>query len=350
MINLLTERQGEILRVIIQNYTTTGQPVGSKTLMEGGIAASSATIRNEMKLLEELELLSKTHSSSGRIPSMKGYRYYVDHLLSPVQAHPNEIQRIRQEFGQEFHEINDIIQQSAEILSSLTSYTALALGPDVNERRLTSFKIVPLNHRQVVAIIVTDKGNVENRVFTLPSHIRSEELEVMIRIINDRLIGEPLITVYHRLRTEIPIILHKYFQTTEGILDLFDRMLNHLFEEKIYVGGQMNLLDFEGSQDKVQFKSMYSFMKNSEELTQLLAPRNTMIQIKIGSELGHELLENMSLIQASYDIQGHGKGTIALLGPANMPYSKMFGLVDVFRRELAVTLADYYRILDSSSE
>ncbi len=330
MINLLTERQGEILRVIIQNYTTTGQPVGSKTLMEGGIAASSATIRNEMKLLEELELLSKTHSSSGRIPSMKGYRYYVDHLLSPVQAHPNEIQRIRQEFGQEFHEINDIIQQSAEILSS--------------------FKIVPLNYRQVVAIIVTDKGNVENRVFTLPSHIRSEELEVMIRIINDRLIGEPLITVYHRLRTEIPIILHKYFQTTEGILDLFDRMLNHLLEEKIYVGGQMNLLDFEGSQDQVQFKSMYSFMKNPEELTQLLAPRNTMIQIKIGSELGHELLENMSLIQASYDIQGHGKGTIALLGPANMPYSKMFGLVDVFRRELAVTLADYYRILDSSSE
>lgn len=349
MINLLTERQGEILRVIIQNYTTTGQPVGSKTLMEGGISASPATIRNEMKLLEELELLSKTHSSSGRIPSMKGYRYYVDYLLSPVQAHPNEIQRIRQEFGQEFHEINDIIQQSAEILSSLTSYTALALGPDANERRLTSFKIVPLNHRQVVAIIVTDKGNVENRVFTLPSHIRSEELEVMVRIINDRLIGEPLITVYHRLRTEVPVILHKYFQTTEGILDLFERMLNHLFEEKIYVGGQMNLLNFEGSQDKVQFKSMYSFMKNPKELTPLLAPRNTTIQIKIGSELGHELLENMSLIQASYDIQGHGKGTIALLGPANMPYSKMIGLVDVFRRELAVTLADYYRILDSSS-
>lgn len=350
MINLLTERQGEILRVIIQNYTTTDQPVGSKTLMEGGIAASSATIRNEMKLLEELNLLSKTHSSSGRVPSMKGYRYYVDHLLNPVQAHPEEIQRIRHEFGREFHEINDIIQQSAEILSSLTSYTALSLGPDVNERRLTSFRIIPLNHRQVVAIIVTDKGNVENRVFTLPNHIQSEELEVMVRIINDRLIGEPLITVYHRLRTEIPIILHKYFQTTEGILDLFHKMLSHLFEEKIYVGGQMNLLNFEDSHDKVQFKSMYSFMKNPEELTQLLAPRDSMIQIKIGSELGHELLQNMSLIQASYDIQGHGKGTIALLGPANMPYSRMFGLVDVFRRELAVKLADYYRILDSSSE
>ncbi|MHC5267935.1 heat-inducible transcriptional repressor HrcA [Enterococcus sp. LJL98] len=347
---MLTERQGEILRVLIQNYTTTGQPVGSKTLMEDGVAASSATIRNEMKRLEEMSLLSKTHSSSGRIPSMKGYRYYVDHLLNPMQVQPEELQRIRQGFGQEFHEINDIIQHSAEVLSSLTSYTALSLGPDVNERRLTSFKIVPLNHRQVVAIIVTDKGNVENQVFTLPHHIRSEELEIVVRIINDRLIGEPLITVYHRLRTEIPMILHKYFQTTEGILDLFHQMLNHLFEEKVYVGGQMNLLDFETKQDKIQFKSMYSFMKNPEELTQLLGPRNPMIQIKIGSELGHELLENMSLIQASYDIQGHGKGTIALLGPASMPYSKMFGLVDTFSRELAMKLADYYRILDSSSE
>jgi len=348
--NLLTERQGEILRLIIQNYTTTGQPVGSKTLMEAGIAASSATIRNEMKLLEEHDLLAKTHSSSGRVPSMKGYRYYVDHLLQPVEVNPEEVRSIRQGLGKEFHEINEIIQQSATILSNLTSYTALSLGPDVNERRLTSFKMVPLNHRQVVAIIVTDKGNVENQVFTLPKNIRSEELAIMVRIINDRLIGEPLITVYHRLRTEIPMILHKYFQTTDGILELFESMLNHLFEERIYVGGRMNLLDFEPNQDKLQFKSMYSFMKNPEELTQLLAPRDSLIRIKIGSELGNDLLQNMSLIQGSYAIQGHGHGTIALLGPSNMPYSKMFGLVDLFRRELSVKLADYYRELDSGSE
>ena len=89
----------------------------------------------------------------------------------------------------------------------------------------------------------------------------SSDLEKMVRIINEKLVGEPLMTVYHRLRTEIPMILHKYFQTTEGIIDLFDDMLSHLFEEKIYVGGRMNLLDFEPSQDVRQFKSMYSFMK-----------------------------------------------------------------------------------------
>lgn len=346
---MLTKRQQTILRLIIQNYTSTGQPIGSKRLMEDGVAASSATIRNEMKALEDAGLLLKTHSSSGRIPSMSGYRYYVDYLLAPSEIDKGEMQTIRQSFGKEFHEINEIIKQSATILSNLTSYTAFSLGPDVKNRKLTGFRIVPLNNRQIIAIIVTDKGNVESQIFSIPKTMKSEDLEKMVRIINDKLIGEPLVTVYHRLRTEIPMILHKYFQTTEGILDLFDGMLSHLFEEKIYVSGRMNLLNFEPSQDVDQFKSMYSFMKDSEELTHLLAPRNSTIQIRIGSELGNELLQNMSLIQASYDIEGHGQGTIALLGPTSMPYSRMFGLIDVFRQELASKLADYYRTLDSSS-
>uniref|UniRef100_UPI00403FBA13 heat-inducible transcriptional repressor HrcA n=1 Tax=Candidatus Enterococcus willemsii TaxID=1857215 RepID=UPI00403FBA13 len=344
---MLTERQETILRLIIQNYTNLGQPVGSKKLMEDGVEASSATIRNEMKNLEDAGLLSKTHSSSGRVPSITGYRYYVDHLLKPSQVDKEEIEIIRQSFGREFHEINEIIQQSANILSTLTSYTTLSLGPDVKDRKLTGFRMIPLNNRQVIAIIVTDKGNVESQVFTIPKYLNSEDLEKMVRIINDKLIGEPLLTVYHRLRTEIPMNLHKYFQTTDGVLDLFEEMLNHIFEDKIFVGGRMNLLNFEQNQNVEQFRSMYSFMKNTDNLNQLLAPRDGAIQIRIGSELGDELLNNMSMIQASYDIEGHGKGTIALLGPTSMPYSKMFGLMDVFRKELALTLADYYRTLDS---
>lgn len=343
---MLTNRQQDILRLIIQHYTQTGQPVGSKKLMEEGIDASSATIRNEMKTLEDQGLLQKTHSSSGRIPSIEGYRFYVDHLLQPGRVDKQEMQAIRRSFGGEFHEIDEIIQQSANILSQLTSYTALSLGPDVKERKLTGFRIVPLNNRQVIAIIVTDKGNVESQVFGIPASISGEDLEKMVRIINDKLIGESLITVYHRLRTEIPMILHKYFQTTEGILALFDTMLGQAFEEKVFVGGRMNLLDFEGSNDVNQFKLMYTLMKDPEELNQLLIPENQGIQIRIGNELGNQLFQNMSLIQASYEIDGHGQGTIALLGPTSMQYSRMFGLIDAFRHELALKLADYYRSLE----
>lgn len=346
---MLTERQLNILRLIIQSYTTTGIPVGSKRLMEEGIKASSATIRNDMGVLEEQGLIMKTHSSSGRVPSIEGYRFYVDHLLTPSSIGTDDVQLIRQAFNREFREINDIVEQSAEILSQLTSYTAFLLGPEMKERRLTGFRIVPLNDRQIVAIIVTDKGNVESQVFNLPQSVSSEDLEVMIRIINDKLVGQPLLTVYHRLRTEIPMILHKYFQTPGGMMQLFDAVLDTAFEDKIFVSGKMNLLDFSGIQNLNNFKSMYSFIGDDSELTQLIAhavPENE-IDIRIGNELGNELLDNMSMITATYQVTGHGKGTIALLGPTNMPYSRMLGLVDVFRRELSDRLGEYYRSLDN---
>ncbi len=346
VIEMLTDRQKNILRLIIQNYTETGLPVGSKKLMEEGISASSATIRNDMKALEEHGLLQKTHSSSGRIPSLAGYRYYVDYLLEPTQIANNDVLKIRQSFKKEFHEINEIIEGSADVLAQLTSYTAFSLGPEVKERKLTGFRIVPLNDRQVIALIVTDKGNVENQIFKIPEGVTGEDLEKIVRIINDKLVGEPLLTVYHRLRTEIPMILHKYFQTTDGLVSLFNSMLGQAFEEKVYVSGRMNLLDFNPSQNLTEFKSAYSFMKDSDELSQLFVPAEGGISIKIGSEIGNNLLDNLSLIQATYDIQGHGRGMIALLGPTSMPYSKMFGLVDVFRQELADRLEDYYRELD----
>lgn len=343
---MLTKRQQNILRLIIQEYTETGLPVGSKKIMEDGLAASSATIRNEMKALEEIGLLQKTHSSSGRLPSLDGYRYYVENLLQPSKANISEVQAIKQSFGKEFHEINEIISQSAEILSQLTSYTAFSLGPEIKERKLTGFRIVPLNNRQVIALIVTDKGNVENKIFNIPAGVSSEDLEKVVRIINDKLVGEPLLTVYHRLRTEIPMILHKYFQTTEGIVRLFDHLLGNAFEEKVYVSGTMNLLNYDPTQDLNQFKLTYSFMKDSDELTQLFGPMDQSIRIKIGSEIGNELLDNLSMIQAKYEISGHGHGIIALLGPTSMPYSKMFGIVEVLRQELADKLKEYYHELE----
>lgn len=345
---MITDRQKEILRLIIQNYTTTGNAVGSKRLMAEGIKSSSATIRNDMKALEEVGLLLKTHSSSGRIPSMSGYRYYVDHLLHPTQVEPQERAVIRQALGMDFHEINDIIEQSAKILSDLTSYTAFSLGPEVKERKLTGFRIIPLNDRQIIAVIVTDRGNVESQVFTIPVSITESDLEKMTQVVNEKLVGEPLLTVYHRLRTEIPMNLHRYFQSPDGVMSLFDAMLGHIFEEKVYVSGRMNLLDFGVEKDFEQLKMVYSFMKNPDDLNQLLSNSDNSdseIGFKIGSEIGIDLLADMSMVTATYEVEGHGKGTIALLGPTSMPYSKIVGLLEAFREELASKLGSYYHFL-----
>ncbi|WP_427813987.1 heat-inducible transcriptional repressor HrcA [Enterococcus sp. 22-H-5-01] len=343
---MLTERQKLILSLIIQDFTNSGQPVGSKSLMEEGVKASSATIRNDMKALEELGMLEKTHSSSGRIPSVSGYRYYVDHLLTPAKVSNQEVAQIRNSLKKDIHEIDDIIQQSAKILSQVTSYTAFSLGPEMKDRTLTGFRIVPLNDRQILAIIVTDKGNVESQVFRVPENVESQDLEKMVHIINDRLVGQPLVSVYQKLRTEIPMILHRYFQSTEGIGRLFDVVLNEAFEDKVFVSGRMNILNFNSEYDLGHVKSMYSLMRNSEELTQLLLPSDDRIHVRIGAEMGNDIFDHLSMIQANYEISGHGRGTIALLGPTSMPYSKIVGLLEVFQSELTNALDDYYRSLD----
>ncbi|MGX7059139.1 heat-inducible transcriptional repressor HrcA [Vagococcus humatus] len=344
---MLTDRQLDILYLIIKIYTETDAPVGSKTLMNEGIQASSATIRNDMGVLEELGFIEKTHSSSGRIPSVKGYRFYVDHLLKPTDVASQDRLEIRRAFAREFHAINDIVETAASILSDLTSYTAFSLGPEVKERKLTGFRLIPLNHQQVMTIIVTDKGNVESQVFSIPQDMSSEDLEKVVKIINDKLVGQPLITVYNKLRTEIPLVLQRYFHTPSSVMHFFDSVMAQAFEDRIFVSGKMNILDYDSLTDMSEFKSIYSLMDDEEAITSLIIPSHGDISIRIGEELENDLLENMSLMTASYEVNGHGKGTIALLGPTNMSYARMFGLLDVFRYEVADQLSDYYRSLES---
>ena len=347
---MLSERQLNILHMLVKIYTETGVPVSSKTLMNHGINASSATIRNDLAKLEEFELIQKMHSSSGRVPSIKGYRFYVDHLMTPVEMTNHEVIKIRQMLNQRYNATNEIIEQSAKILSELTSYTAFSLGPEVKERKLTGFRIVPLNRNQLIAIIVTDQGYVESQVFSIPSDISSEDIEKMIRIINDRLVGENLLTVYHKLRTEIPLVLQKYFSNSSNVLYLFEEVFNQAFDDQIYISGGMNLLNSEVLTDVAEFKSIYSLISDSDKLTEILLPDTTGIDIKIGDEIENELLLNMSLITASYEVPEHGKGVIALLGPTSMSYSKLLGLVNVFKDELSGHLDSYYRSLESPLE
>ena len=169
---MLTDRQLLILQVIVDDFIQFAQPVGSRSLAKKPeISLSSATIRNEMADLEELGFIEKTHTSSGRIPSEKGYRYYVDHLLSPQKLGQQDIHTIKSIFAERIYEMEKIVQKSARILSELTNYTAIVLGPDVKENKLRKIQIVPLNKETAVAIIITDTGHVENKVVQLPEVI-----------------------------------------------------------------------------------------------------------------------------------------------------------------------------------
>ena len=163
---MLTDRQLLILQVIIEDFIQSAQPVGSRSLSKKeGITFSSATIRNEMSDLEDLGFIEKTHTSSGRVPSEKGYRYYVDHLLSPQVLKKNEMRLLKSVYAERIYELEKVVQKSARILSELTNYTAIVLGPKVKDHKLKKIEIVPLNEEMAIAIIITDTGHVENNYY-----------------------------------------------------------------------------------------------------------------------------------------------------------------------------------------
>ncbi|MBU3828543.1 MAG: heat-inducible transcriptional repressor HrcA [Candidatus Lactobacillus pullistercoris] len=344
---MLTERQELILKTIIQDFTKYHEPVGSKTVMNQlPIKVSSATIRNEMAVLEDQGLIEKTHSSSGRIPSSEGYRYYLDNLVEPLQLPDSVYNQIVYQLDQPFHQVNEIVQEAAKILSDLTNYTAFAEGPESHSVTITGFRIVPLSNRQVMAILVTSDGNVENQVYALPHNVSGDEIEKAVRMINDQLVGKSLKEITPTLLQNLSKH-HLAGDHASELLSLLEDVLKDAASEQMYVDGQINLLNNNIDQNLNDLRSLYELVDQNDLISNLMSykPKENSrfpIQVRLGSELPNDLLKNYSLLTAEYNVGEYGKGTIALLGPTNMPYSQMIGLLEYFRTELAKKLLDYY--------
>lgn len=343
---MLTKRQEEVLQAIVRQYTTTGQPVGSKALVDHlAKKVSSATIRNEMAVLEHEGLVTKEHSSSGRVPSKLGYRYYVDHLLDPLSVTENDLIVIQNSLGTEYQKIDEIVSHSADLLSNLTSYTALTLKPEQKDARLSGFRLVPLGNHRVIAILVTDTGDVESQSFTLPRGIDTEAMEAVIRLINDQLTGLTLPEVVKRLVTDIPLQVTRHLHQPEGFLNIFDSVASRAAHERFFVGGRLNLLGFANQQNPAAVQELYALLDHGNNLQAILDPDDEHdISVRIGNEIAdNQVLDDYSLITAKYQVDQYGEGIIAVLGPTRMPYARTIGLVEAFRRELAKRLLDHYR-------
>lgn len=345
---MLTERQELILKTIINDFTQTHDPVGSKTVMNQlPIKVSSATIRNEMALLEEQGLIEKTHLSSGRVPSTDGYRYYLDNLVEPLQIPSAVYKKIINQLSQPFHQVNEIVQEAAKILSDLTNYTAFAEGPECSTLTITGFRIVPLFGSQIMAILVTSDGNVHNRVYQLPSNVNGDEIEKAVRMINDELVGKALGDVSPTILSRI---LNKKFNSShiEDLVELVEDVINEAASEQMYIDGQINLLNNTSLNDITSLRTLYDLI-NHEDLISRWMNQGTLsnschspIRVSLGSELPNDLLKDYSLLTAEYSVGSHGKGLIALLGPNNMPYSRIISLLEYFRNELAKKMLEYY--------
>lgn len=336
---LLTNRQLQILQVIVDDFVSSAQPVGSRQISKkDGINYSPATIRNEMADLEELGYLEKTHSSSGRVPSEKGYRFYVDHLLKPKTMSIKDMGIIQSIFQNQIIEIEQVIRQSANILSDLTTYTTILLGPNVGNHRVKKFQLIPLSEQAAVAIIVTDNGHVENRMIKLPKGFDALDIEKTVNILNDRLVGVPILELQSKLELETLAVLRQHIRTADTLLQSLKNMAKVEKESDVYFAGKMNMLNQPEFHDLNKIRMFMDLMDKKSQIISLFHPEDDNIHIRIGSENNHLAMEDCSVITTTYSIGEDQTGSIAIVGPTRMDYQRVISLLELMRSGLSNTL------------
>ncbi|MDX8045936.1 heat-inducible transcriptional repressor HrcA [Gracilibacillus sp. S3-1-1] len=340
---MLTERQIQVLQVIIDEFIHTAQPIGSRAIAKKEkISYSPATIRNEMADLEELGYIEKTHTSSGRIPSEKGYRFYVDNLMSPLRLSKHDMTIIQKTFKREMIEFEKVVQQSARVLSELTNYTSIILGPEVFETTLKQIQLISLSDQAAVAILVTNTGHVEHRYFTIPRTMQAADLEKLVNILNDRLIGVPIIQLQQKIYGEVSQLLQRYSADFETTYTYLKEALLEKQPAKLYMDGKTNIMLQPEFNDIHKIQSLYSVMEQEEELAHLLRASGKGIKVSIGQENELDEMQDCSLITATYSLGDEQIGTIALLGPTRMEYSRVVSILNVLSNGLSKKFHSWY--------
>lgn len=325
---ILNNRQKELLKLIVENYIQTVKPVGSKSLVKK-LKCSSATIRNDMAYLEGLGYLEKTHTSSGRVPSEEGYKYYVDNLMKPKEITGDDVLKLQTILNNRDLSLSDAIVKCMEIISDITSYTSIVLGKESANNTLKQVNIIPIDERKIVAVVVTNTGHVENKSTTIPENISLDELVKTSELINKSLIGTKLSEISAKLEYEIKPIIAKRVKQYESIMNFFYEAFNDFTvkQSDVFFGGKTNILKQPEYDEPDKIKNMISKLENID-LIKKIETSDEKINIYIGEE--NEFDPNVTVIKTSYNVDGE-EGTIAIIGPKRMEYDKVVTLLNYLK-------------------
>jgi len=324
---MLSERQELLLKIIVEDYIKTARPVSSKSICDI-MNCSSATVRSEMSLLEELGLLEKTHISSGRIPSEKGYRYYVDHIMVPKELTGDDMLRLQKIVSNKSLVVNDAIARSVEIISELTSYTAVVLGKQSSNNLINKVEVIPIDDNNFVAIIVTDKGHVEHKNVYIDGYVSMNDIKQTVDLINKLIIGTSLDDVADVLEFEVKPRIADYVEQHEVLYNAFYNAFNEFTNNhSIYRSGTINILMQPEFNDADKIRDIISKFED-KEIVGSIEEEDNGINIYIGSENNFD--DDVTIIKTKYTINGE-EGTIALIGPKRMEYDRVITLLNYIK-------------------
>jgi len=336
----LDERKFLILQAIIDDYITTAMPVGSRTISrKAGVGFSPATIRNEMSDLEELGYLAQPHTSAGRIPSYKAYRLYVDKLLKAYQLSNDECQKIAEHMETRSRQVETVIRRAARVLSDATKYTSVVVVPHIGSLRIRHVQIVPVSEGVAMLVIVTTAGIVKDAVIHVPEGLTADHLYGISRMLTEQLADKPVESV-RQIFAELIRDMGQNRKLLADAMRVIEDNIASVDDRDVYVGGSANLLSYPEYADVSKAKSFLAVLESREMLRKLMGSGGVEIAIRIGPENELPELSDCSILTASYRMGDQSTGTMGIIGPTRMDYSRVITVLHFMGNAISQLLSE----------
>jgi len=340
----LNERARHILKVLVESYIQDGQPVGSRNLARSsGLDLSAATIRNVMADLEDMGYIRAPHTSAGRVPTSQGYRLFVDALVNikPLEQHAMHILQ-----GQLKAERDPaaLIQSASSLLSGITQLTGVVSLPRRNPSSIRQIEFLSLSSRQVLAILVMNRNEVQNRIIQLDADVSSSELQQAANFLNERLIGKDLQQARAALLEEMREHREDMNRMMLAAIELGEKTVADLGDQKqeedCVIAGETNLMGYDDLSDITKLRELFAAFTRKRDILGLLDKclQADGVKIFIGRESGQAVFDECSLVTAPYEVDGEQLGVLGVIGPKRIPYERVIPVVDITAKLLSLAL------------
>jgi heat-inducible transcriptional repressor len=340
----LDARKLKILQAIINDYIITAEPVGSRTVAKKyDLGVSSATIRNEMSDLEEMGYLEQPHTSAGRVPSDKGYRLYVDKLMKVRSLNDQEAEYIKELYKTKIMQLEQVIFNTAKVLSEITNYTSVALAPQLSKVTIRHIQLVPIDKEFALLVVVTSSGILKDTVIRVPDGIDGDFLNKVSNILNDKYRGKTFSEIDLKEVSKIKEVFARNQKFFNSLVDVLTHSLRAVQDKEVYLGGTANIFKLPEFQDIFKARSFLSLLEEKDLLYDVLASsQDDGVKVSIGAENPYDEFKECSIVTATYSLGDRVLGAIGIIGPTRMEYSRAVAVMDHMGKALSSYLTKLY--------
>jgi len=343
MADRLDDRKARILRAIVSHYVGSGEPVGSKTIVDRfRLGVSSATVRNEMSALEDAGYIYQPHTSAGRVPTDIGYRYFVDHWAGNAQLSPSAARRVRSFFTEPHLEIEEALRDTALLLSDLTDHAAVVFAPALERSTVRRAELVRLSTDRAMLLVVADTGRVDDIIVSLPEQLADDSFGDLNRTLNESMDGVALQEAAAALTTTADRFPPELTDFVTGLARVLNEEIQTREAERIYLEGTSNIVDEQKFADLGTVRRVIGALEHRRLVLEMLADAlsSDAVSVRIGSEIALKDMQFCSVVTAPYGLTGSPLGSIGVVGPTRMDYLRTIAAVHEISAALGRMLSD----------